>query len=57
VLAWKLDYLRPFDERVITYSVRPVMEVSGTLKLPKATIKYLDKKKIRKSSTQKTCYA
>jgi len=47
-LIWKFDLLKPFEERVITYRVRPSTEVIGAMKLPNAHIKYLDKRQQRK---------
>lgn len=44
-LIWTLDSLRPGEERVVNYRIRPVVNIIGTLKLPMAYIKYLDKKK------------
>jgi hypothetical protein len=48
-LIWRLDYLKPLEERVLTYKVRPSIDIIGTLKLPKALMRYSDKdKKIKK---------
>ncbi|MFH0710963.1 MAG: hypothetical protein V1944_00100 [Candidatus Aenigmatarchaeota archaeon] len=47
-LIWKFDVLKPFEERFITYRVRPSTEMIGTMKLPNAHIKYLGKKQQRK---------
>ena len=47
-LIWKFELLKPFEERVITYRARPSTEVIGTMKLPNAHIKYLDKRQQRK---------
>lgn len=54
VLAWKLESLKPFEDRVITYRVRPIMEINGTLRLPKATIRYLNNKRERKDIISKS---
>jgi hypothetical protein len=47
-LRWKLDSLKPKEERVLTYRVKPLLEMSGTLNLPKAHVKYFDRKKIKR---------
>jgi hypothetical protein len=47
-LIWKFDLLKPFEERVIAYRVRPSTEVIGTMRLPNAHIKYLNKSQQRK---------
>lgn len=52
-LIWRLDYLRPGEERVITYKIKPRLEIMGTLKLPKAYMKFLDKKKELKKKVSK----
>jgi len=44
-LIWKLDSLGPLEERVLTYRVKPTIDIIGTLRLPKALIRYVDKEK------------
>jgi hypothetical protein len=44
-LVWKLDSLGPLDERVLTYRVKPTVDIIGSLKLPKAVIRYTDKER------------
>jgi hypothetical protein len=44
-LIWKLDFLNPLEERVLTYSVKPTVDIIGTLRLPKALIRYTDKER------------
>lgn len=39
-LTWRLDSLHAQEERLLTYRVSPVMEITGTLRLPNATMKY-----------------
>jgi len=55
-LIWKIDSLKPFEERVLTYSVKPVVEIAGSLRLPKTRIIYLDKKKKRKVIASKSIW-
>jgi hypothetical protein len=50
-LTWKLESLMPREERVLTYRVRPTVGVVGFLKLPPATLTYIDKKN-RKRATK-----
>jgi len=45
ILVWKFKSINPMDERVLTYGIQPTIEMAGKLRLPKAIIKYLDKKK------------
>jgi hypothetical protein len=53
-IVWKLDNLRSMDERVLTYRIKPTMEILGEIKLPKAIIKYSDKKKQLKKVISKS---
>ncbi len=53
-LFWELNLLKPGEERILTYRVRPALEIGGVLNLPKAVMSYLDKKKIKKVSLSKT---
>jgi len=40
VLVWKIDKLKPREDRVLTYRIKPVMHVEGKMKLPKAYFSY-----------------
>jgi hypothetical protein len=53
-LIWKFDVLKPREERVITYWIIPSVDIPSTLKLTKAYMRYLDKKKAKKVSTSKS---
>ncbi len=53
-LFWELNSLKPGEERILTYKVRPALEIGGVLNLPKAVMSYLDKKKMKKVSLSKT---
>ncbi|MEM5879130.1 MAG: hypothetical protein QXU74_01395 [Candidatus Aenigmatarchaeota archaeon] len=55
-LVWKINSLVPGDERVLTYRIRPIIDVVGTLKLPKAYLKFMDKKKEIKKILSKSTY-
>jgi len=39
-LVWKIDKLKPKEDRVLTYRIKPVMSVEGKVKLPKAYFSY-----------------
>lgn len=49
-LAWKIDTLHPGEERVLSYRIKPVMEVKGTIRLPGAEMRYSTVKKARKAT-------
>jgi len=48
-LTWKFDSLKSREERVLTYRIRPAVEVIGTLKLPATTLTYVDRKGVKRS--------
>lgn len=48
-LVWKIDVLRPMEERIITYRIKPKIEIVGKLKLPPAHLKvFVGKKEVKK---------
>ena len=49
-LLWKIPHLRPGEERVLTYRIKPVVDIVGTLNLPAARMSYQLMK--RKRSTK-----
>ncbi len=53
VLEWRFRKLKPKEERILTYYIRPVVDVIGELKLPAAILEAgkKGKKKIIKSGT------
>jgi hypothetical protein len=53
-IIWKFDSLRSMDERVLTYRIKPTMEILGEIKLPKAIIRYSDNKKQLKKVISKS---
>jgi len=53
-LIWKFAELKPREDRVITYYIKPVLEIRGKLKLPKAHLRYLDRKRIIKTTVSKS---
>lgn len=52
-VVWKFDSLKPREERVITYRIKPTVDITGTLRLPNAIARYTDKKKEKKSTVSK----
>jgi hypothetical protein len=52
-LLWKLESLKPREERVITYRIKPVLEVRGAINLPNASAFYYDNKKKRHATLSK----
>lgn len=48
-LFWKFDSLRPGEERILAYRIKPVMDVVGTIRLPSATAIFSTRKKQRKT--------
>lgn len=55
-LVWKIPSLAPGDERVLTYKIKPIVEIVGKLKLPKAYLKFIDRKKEVKKILSKSAY-
>lgn len=53
-LTWKIKQLNPKEERVLTYRVKPVIDIVGKLKLPKAHMIYKTKKGKRRKVLSKT---
>lgn len=53
-LVWKIDQLRPREERILNYRIKPTMEIVGQIKLPRAYMSFTDKKKQIKKSVSKS---
>ncbi len=53
-LTWKIKQLKPKEERVLTYKIKPVIDVIGKFKLPKAHLIYKAKKGKRRRVLSKT---
>lgn len=45
-LLWKIDKLKSDEERILTYKIKPVIDVEGRLRLPKAYFSYKSGKNI-----------
>jgi hypothetical protein len=52
-LTWKIKTLNPREERVLTYRIKPVVDIVGTMRLPKASMNYLDRKQRKKAVASK----
>jgi len=55
-IVWKINSLAPGDERVLTYRIKPIVDIVGVLKLPKAYLKFTDKNKEVKKILSKSAY-
>ena len=55
-IVWKINSLAPGDERVLTYRIKPIVDIVGVLKLPKAYLKFMDKNKEVKKILSKSAY-
>jgi hypothetical protein len=53
-MRWKIDTLKPGEERLITYRIKPVVDVAEKLNLPKAHARYVDRKKMKKIIASKS---
>ena len=53
-LTWRIKQLKPREERIITYKIRPVIEITGGLKLPKAFFTFETKKGKKRRILSKT---
>ncbi len=52
-LRWRIDTMRPREDRVLTYRINPSVDVVGDLPLPQATMIYSDRRKIRRNVVSK----
>jgi hypothetical protein len=53
-IHWKIEALKPREERVLTYRIKPVVEIIGKFKLPKATMTYQTTKGKKKKTISKS---
>jgi len=53
-LSWNIKQLNPKEERIITYKIKPVIEITGGFKLPKAFFTFETKKGKKKRILSKT---
>ncbi len=52
-LRYYLGVMKPGEERVVTYRVRPVVDIIGHLNLPSAQMFFLDRHKMKRMSVSK----
>ncbi|MBU5537024.1 MAG: hypothetical protein QW818_00100 [Candidatus Aenigmatarchaeota archaeon] len=52
-LRWKIGSMRSGEERIITYRIKPVVDVVGHLTLPEAQMVFLDRQKVKRMSVSK----
>ncbi|MEM5829154.1 MAG: hypothetical protein QW040_01140 [Candidatus Aenigmatarchaeota archaeon] len=55
-VVWRIPSLAPGDERILTYRIKPIVDIIGVLKLPKAYLKFMDKKKEVRKIVSKSTY-
>ena len=48
-VVWKFDSLRPGEERIVAYRIKPKMDLLGSLKLNPAVVNYQKKDRTKKS--------
>jgi len=48
-LTWKINSLKPLEERVLTYRIKPNVDIIGSMRLPKVEMDYVNNKKEKKS--------
>ncbi len=53
-LTWKIKSLQPLEERVFTYRIKPVVDIIGSIRLPSATMSYVNKKKEKKTISSRS---
>ena len=53
-LTWKMKSLKPLEERVLTYRIKPKVDIIGSMRLPRATIEYVNNKKEKKTIASKS---
>lgn len=50
-LTWKIRHLKPKEERVFTYKIKPIIGITGDLRLPRASFMY----ETRKGKKKRVC--
>jgi len=56
-LRWNIGSMKSGEERVVTYRIRPVVDVIGHLSLPEAQMVFLDRNKVKRMSVSKQALA
>lgn len=52
-LRWAFGAMKAGEERVVTYRIKPVVDIVGHLNLPEAQMVFLDRQKIKRMSASK----
>ena len=52
-LRWNIGSMRSGEERIVTYRIRPIVDIVGHLALPEAQMTFLDRNKVKRSSISK----
>jgi len=47
-LTWRIKSLKPLEERVLTYRIKPKVDVIGSMRLPRSTMTYMNNKNEKK---------
>ncbi|MCS7123612.1 MAG: hypothetical protein RMJ17_03515 [Candidatus Aenigmarchaeota archaeon] len=53
-LIWNIGDLNPGEERIVTYKIKPIIELVGKFKLPKAVLKFKEGNKIKTIAISKS---
>ncbi len=56
-LRWNIGSMKSGEERVVTYRIRPVVDIVGHLSLPVAQMFFLDRHKVKRMSISKQALA
>lgn len=52
-LVWRIKSLKPFEERVLTYRIKTNVDIIGSMRLPRASMEYLNRKHQAKAVSSK----
>ena len=53
ILTWKIPVLHPYEERILTYKIKPVVKIIGSIRLPRVKLRYKEKR-IKKTIMSKS---
>ncbi len=53
-LSWKINSLKPLEERVLTYRIKPNVDIIGSMRLPKVAMEFVNNKKEKKTVSSNT---
>ncbi len=55
-VLWRIDSLKPGEERVLSYRIKPNVEITGSLRLPNALVKYAGRNRERKTALSNSLF-